>query len=470
MASELVANQFDLVVVGSGPGGYVGAIRAAQLGMKVAVIEKDNTFGGTCLNVGCIPSKALLDSSEYFSLAKKDFASHGIDLSDVKLNLSQMLSRKGKVVQELTQGVAFLFKKNKIQSFQGVGRFVRPGVLSVGGQEILAKNVIIATGSVPNELKQAPFDGEYIVSSTEALSFKQVPEHLVVVGGGYIGLELGSVWCRLGAKVTVVEYSGHICGTMDRQISTLLQRSLAKQGFDFKLSTELLEAKVDPKLKKVIVRASKVGDAKETIELQADRVLVAAGRRPYTEGLGLENIGVKVEGGRIQVDEHFQTNVNNVYAIGDVIRGPMLAHKAEEEGVAVAELLAGQAGHVNYDTVPGIIYTWPEVASVGLTEEQVKEKGMPYKVGTFPFMANGRAKALGFTEGLAKVIADEETDRLIGVHIIGPRASDMIAEAVAVMEFGGSSEDLARCFHAHPTFSEVLREAALNVDKLARQA
>ncbi len=469
MANE----QFDLVVIGSGPGGYVGAIRAAQLGLKTAVVEKEKTFGGTCLNVGCIPSKALLDSSEHFSTARHDFANHGIDVGTVKLNLDAMMARKDKIVKDLTGGVAFLFKKNKITPYTGKGRLVSPTQVEVtaadGSKQVLdTKFVMLATGSVVNVLPSVPYDGKKIVSSTEALSLPAVPKHLLVVGGGVIGLELGSVWLRLGAKVTVLEYGERLCPSADHQLTKKLEQVLGKQGMEF-----LFQVKVGGS------KASKAGveltyeDLKDKSQkkIEGDVVLVATGRRPFSDGLGLEELGIeKDKRGFVLVNDHLQTKYPNVFAVGDLIPGPMLAHKAEEEGVAVAEIMAGHAGHVNYETVPSVVYTWPELASVGATEEQLKEKGVEYKAGSFQFSANGRAKAMGSTDGLVKVLADAKTDRLLGVHILGPRASDMIAEAVVAMEFGGSSEDLARSFHAHPTLSEVLREAALNVDKRARQS
>jgi dihydrolipoamide dehydrogenase len=468
MANE----QFDLVVIGSGPGGYVGAIRAAQLGLKTAVVEKDKTFGGTCLNVGCIPSKALLDSSEHFSMAQHDFKSHGIEVGTVKLNLDTMMARKDKVVKDLTGGVAFLFKKNKITSYAGKGRLISQNQVEVtatdGSKQVLdTKFVMLATGSVVNELPTVPYDGKKIVSSTEALSLPAVPKHLLVVGGGVIGLELGSVWLRLGAKVTVLEYGERLCPSADHQLTKRLETVLGKQGMEFLFQVKVSGSKVSKSGVELSYEDLK-DKAMKTIE--GDVVLVATGRKPYSEGLGLEELGIeKDKRGFVLVNEHLQTKFPNVYAIGDLIPGPMLAHKAEEEGVAVAETIAGHAGHVNYETVPSVVYTWPELASVGATEEQLKEKGVEYKSGSFMFSANGRAKAMGSTDGLVKVLADAHTDRILGVHILGPRASDMIAEAVVAMEFGGSSEDLARSFHAHPTLSEVLREAALNVDKRARQ-
>lgn len=466
------AEQFDVVYVGTGPGGYVGAIRAAQLGLKTAVVEKDKTFGGTCLNVGCIPSKALLESSEHYAAALHDFKSHGIELSSVKLNLEQMLARKDKIVKDLTGGVAFLFKKNKITTFSGKGKLLSATQVEVtaadGSKQIIeTKNIVLATGSVVNELPFLPYDGKKVISSTEALSLPQVPKHLIVIGGGVIGLEMGSVWARLGAKVTVLEYFDRLCPTMDAQITKRLEAILSKQGIEFQMQVKVTGAKVGTQ---VDLTYEDLKD-KTSKTISGDVVLVATGRRPFSDGLGLEELGIeKDKRGFVLVNEHLQTRYPNVYAIGDLIPGPMLAHKAEEEGVATAETIAGQAGHVNYETVPNVVYTWPEVAAVGMTEEQAKEMGIEYKVGTFTFSPNGRAKAMGITDGLVKVIADAHSDRLLGVHIVGPRASEMIAEAVVAMEFGGSSEDLARSFHAHPTLSEVLREAALNVDKRARQA
>lgn len=465
-------NKFDLVVIGSGPGGYVGAIRAAQLGMKVAVVEKEKVYGGTCLNVGCIPSKALLDSSENFAAAKHEFAQHGVKIGKVELDLPTMMKRKEKIVSSSTQGIAYLFKKNNITPFEGMGSLKSANEVIVTKADgsttsLTTLNVMLATGSVPNELPHLKFDGKFIISSTEALSLSQVPAHLVVVGGGYIGLEMGSVWLRLGAQVTVVEFADHICGSMDRQISSMLQRILERQGMKFLLGTKVTGAPVKGMV--AHVQCENIADGTTQV-IEADKVLVAAGRKPFTQGLGLEKVGVQLDQmGRVVVDDNFATTVPGVYAIGDMIRGPMLAHKAEEEGVAVAEIIAGQHGHVNYHTVPGIIYTWPEVASVGYSEEQLKEKGIPYKTGSYPFTPNGRAKAMGYTDGVCKVLAHAETDRVLGVHILGPRASDMIAEAVMAMEFAASSEDIARAFHAHPTLAEIMREAALAVDKRARQ-
>ncbi|MGE0762087.1 MAG: dihydrolipoyl dehydrogenase [Bdellovibrionales bacterium] len=466
-----MAEKFDLVFIGAGPGGYTGAIRAAQLGLKTAVIEKDKTLGGTCLNVGCIPSKALLDSSENYSMAQHEFASHGVKISGVELDLPTLMARKDKIVSDLTGGIEFLFKKNNITRLSGKGKLLSPNQIEVSGpqgkQIIEATNIVLATGSVPNELPGLKHDGKTIVNSNEAIALPKVPKHLVVIGGGVIGLELGSVWLRLGAEVTVIEYASNICGGMDVGISKRLLQILKKQGMKFFLDSKVIGADISGG--QVTVTFEGVKDQQKQ-SVTGDVVLVATGRRPYSEGLGLENVGIAPDKrGMVEVNDHFQTKHQNIYAIGDLIRGPMLAHKAEEEGVAVAELIAGKPGHVNYETVPGIIYTWPEVASVGATEEQLKAKGIKYNTGTFPFTPNGRAKAMGFTDGQVKILADAQTDRLLGIHVLGPRASDMIAEAVIAMEFGGSAEDLARSFHAHPTLSEVMREAALAVDKRARQ-
>lgn len=468
-----MAEQFDVIIIGAGPGGYTGAVRAGQLGLKTAIVEKEPTLGGTCLNWGCIPSKALLDSSEHYHLAKHDFAEHGIKVAGVELDLPAMMSRKDRIVKDLTKGVAYLMRKNKVSVLEGMGAITGPNAVTVTGKdgkktEYAAKNIVIATGSAVNNLPTLPIDGKRIVTSNEAISLPKVPEHLVVVGGGVIGLELGSVWSRLGAKVTVVEFADKICGPMDKQASDQLKRILEKQGFTFLLSTKVTAAKVSDQGVTVSVE-TRAGE--KLPDLQGDVVLVAAGRKPYTDGLGLEALGIeRDQAGRVVVDEHLRTKKHpHIFAIGDCIAGPMLAHKAEEEGVATMEFIAGKGGHVNYLTVPSIIYTWPEVASVGYTEEQLKEKGTEYKAGKFPFTPNGRAKAMGMTDGFVKILADKKTDRVLGVHIVGPRASDMIAEAVAVMEFGGAAEDIARSFHAHPTLSEVMREAALAVDNLSRQ-
>jgi dihydrolipoamide dehydrogenase len=464
---------YDLIVIGAGPGGYVAAIRAAQLGMKVACVEKRASLGGTCLNVGCIPSKALLDSSELYHLAKERFGRHGIKVDGLGLDVPAMLKRKDEVVKGLTDGVRFLFRKNKVETIHGIARLTSPTSVRVaknegGTVDLDARNILLAAGSEAVPLPFLPFDGVSIVSSTEALCFDRVPSHLVVVGGGYIGLELGSVWRRLGAKVTVIEFLPRIVPLADIEIGDLLKKSLVKQGLEFHLETKVTGAKVQGD------RISVAAEAKggKALVVECDKVLVAVGRRPYTEGLNLQGVGVSVEPktGKVPVDDHFRTNIPSVLAIGDLIAGPMLAHKAEDEGVAAAEILAGKAGHVDYNTFPSVIYTWPEMASVGITEEQARDQGLKYRVGKFPFLANGRAKAMDETEGLVKIIADEQTDRVLGVHIIGPRASDMIAEAVTTMEFAGSAEDIARICHAHPTLSEALREAALAVDKRAIHA
>ncbi|HEV3143184.1 MAG TPA: dihydrolipoyl dehydrogenase [Gemmataceae bacterium] len=464
-----MADRFDLAVIGAGPGGYVAAIRAAQLGMKVICIDKRSALGGTCLNVGCIPSKALLDSTELYAVAKSRLDRHGIQVGDVRLDLKAMLARKDHVVKGLTDGVAFLFKKNHVTFMQGSARLAGTGKVAIKGVQgtgemIEAKWIVLASGSEPAKLPALPFDGTAIVSSTEALSFDKVPTHLIVVGGGYIGLELGSVWARLGAKVTVIEFLPRLVTMGDTEVVTQLHKALAKQGLKFHVDTKVTSASLQGG--HVIVNAQAKG---ENVLFQGDRVLVAVGRRPCTAGLGLEESGVEVDehSGRIVVNEHYQTNLPGVYALGDVIAGPMLAHKAQEEGVALVEQLAGKKTHVNYATIPSVIYTWPELASVGQTEEQVKESGREYRVGKFPFQANGRARSLDEAEGFVKIIADAKTDRLLGVHILGPRASDLIAEAVLAMEFGGSAEDIARTCHAHPTLSEAVHEAALAVDKRA---
>ena len=457
---------YDLVVIGTGPGGYVCAIKAAQLGMKVAVVEKRATFGGTCLNVGCIPSKALLHASEVFAHAKHGMADLGVEVSGTTLNLEKMMGHKDATVKANVDGVAFLFKKNKIDSFIGTGKIVSAGKVSVTGadgqvQEIETKNIVIATGSdvagIPGVAVE--IDEKVIVSSTGGIALEKVPGHMVVVGGGVIGLELGSVWSRLGAKVTVVEYLDTILGGMDGEVSKQFQRILGKQGVTFNLGAKVTGVEKTETGAKVTFEPVKGGEA-QTID--ADVVLVATGRKPYTAGLGLEEAGVALDNrGRVEIDAHYRTNVAGIYAIGDVVRGPMLAHKAEDEGVALAEILAGQHGHVNYDVIPGVVYTQPEVASVGKTEEELKAAGASYKVGKFPFTANGRARAMQATEGFVKVLADKETDRVLGVHIIGFGAGEMIHEAAVLMEFGGSSEDLGRTCHAHPTMSEAVKEAAL---------
>jgi dihydrolipoamide dehydrogenase len=454
---------YDLIVIGAGPGGYVAAIRAAQLGMRVACVEKDATLGGTCLNVGCIPSKALLDSSEKFYEARKKLADHGIRVGQVDLDLEKMMARKDKVVTVNTKGVAGLLRKNKIEWLKGRARFVEAKKLHVEGadsRQASAERILIATGSAPVELRDLPFDGKRIISSTEALTLPEVPKRMLVVGAGAVGLEMGSVWSRLGAEVLVVEMLDHIVPGMDVEATTALRRALEKQGLDFRLGTKVASAEVSSKG----VRA-KLGSrgAEETWE--GDVVLVAVGRRPFTDDLGLREIGVGLdERGRVDVDERFATNVPGVFAIGDVIRGAMLAHKASEEGIAAVEGMAGMPVHVNYDAIPNVVYTHPELASVGITEEEAKKRGADYRKGTFPFLANGRARCMNETEGLVKILADARTDRILGIHIIGPHASDLIAEAAVAMEFGSSSEDLARSSHAHPTLAEAIKEAALGVD------
>jgi len=465
-----VAERYDLVVVGAGPGGYVAAIRAAQLGMKVACVEKRSDLGGTCLNIGCIPSKALLDSSELYHLAKEKFARHGIKTGGVSLDLPAMLKRKDEVVKGLTDGVRYLFRKNKIEPIFGAAKLTSPTTLQVaknegGTVDLEAGHILLATGSAPTPLPFLPFDGKTVVSSTEALCFEKPPEHLVVIGGGVIGLELGSVWKRLGSKVTVIEFLPRIVPFADNEMGALLHKSLVKQGLEFHLDTKVTGAKVDKGKATVVAQAK---DGKE-LSFPCDKVLVSVGRRAYSEGLDLAKAGVKADAktGKVLVDDHFRTNIPTISAIGDLIDGPMLAHKAEDEGVAFAEMLAGKPGHVDYNTIPNVVYTWPELASVGKTEEQLKEQNVDYRVGKFPFLANGRAKAMDETEGIVKILADSRTDRVLGVHILGPRASDLIAEAVTTMEFAGSAEDVARICHAHPTLSEAVREAALAVDKRA---
>lgn len=463
-----MADSYDLIIIGAGPGGYVAAIRAAQLGLKTACVEKRGSLGGTCLNIGCIPSKALLESSHHYAEAKNGMALHGIKVAKVELDLKAMMARKDKVVTGLTQGIEFLFKKNKVDYVKGAAKITGKGEVTVDGKQKLAtRNILIATGSDVMPLSGVAIDEKQIVSSTGALALPKVPKTMVVVGGGYIGLEMGSVWARLGAKVTVVEFLDRIVPGMDGEIAKLMQRALTKQGLEFKLGSKVTGAKTGKNGVTLTVEPAKDGAGKaETIE--AEVALVAIGRRPYTEGLGLETVGVKADNrGFIPVDKHYQTNVAGIYAIGDVIPGPMLAHKAEEEGIAAAEIMAGKPGHVNYETVPGVVYTWPEVASVGRTEEQLKEAGIAYKAGKFPFSANSRARAADDSEGQVKILADANTDRVLGVHIIGPDAGTLIHEAVMAMEFGGSAEDMARAFHAHPTLNEAVKEAALAVDKRA---
>lgn len=460
--------KFDVVIIGSGPGGYVAAIRAGQLGLKTAIIEKDKELGGTCLNIGCIPSKALLTSSDHFVFVKKEAEKHGIKVGDVGLDLGKMQQRKDKVVKALTGGVRALMKTNKVTTFEGLGTITAPGkvlVKSSNGetQEIETKNIVIATGSVPVELPFARFDGDKIVSSTEALCFTEPPKRFLVIGAGAIGLELGSVWNRLGSEVTMLEFLPRIAVGFDLELSNLLQRLLTAQGMTFHLETKVSAVKIDNG--RVVATATK-GD--QEMKFEADKVLVSVGRKPFSEGLGAEKVGVAFdEKKRIKIDRNFLTNVEGIYAIGDVVAGPMLAHKAEDEGIACVEIIAGKAGHVNYDVIPGIIYTNPELAGVGLTEDQAKEQRLDVRIGKFPFRANGRALANEDVDGMVKFIADAMTDRILGAHILQHTASELIAEAASVMEFGGSSEDLARTCHSHPTLSEAVKEAAMNVEKRA---
>jgi dihydrolipoamide dehydrogenase len=456
--------QYDVIVIGSGPGGYVAAIRCAQLGMKTAIIEKYNTLGGTCLNVGCIPSKALLDSSEHYHNAAHTFTTHGIKLDNLGIDFGQMIKRKQEVVDANTSGITYLMKKNKIDVHQGVGSFKDKNTIIVTkadgtATELTTEKVIIATGSKPSSLPFLKIDKKRIITSTEALTLTEVPKHLILIGGGVIGLELGSVYARLGAKVSVVEFMDGIIPTMDKGLGRELQKVLKKLGMEFYLGHKVTGATV--KGKEVTVTADNAKG--EKIELKGDYCMVAVGRIAYTDGLGLDKIGITVEerGRKITVDEHLETSVKGVYAIGDVIKGAMLAHKAEDEGTFVAELIAGQKPHINYNLIPGVVYTWPEVAAVGYTEEQLKEKGTVYKVGSFPFKASGRARASGDLDGFVKVLADKTTDEILGVHMIGPRAADMIAEAVIAMEFRASAEDVTRASHAHPTYTEAMREACL---------
>jgi dihydrolipoamide dehydrogenase len=465
--------QYDVLVIGTGPGGYVCAIRAAQLGMKVGVVDKRASHGGTCLNIGCIPSKALLHATERFFELQHAFGSMGISAGTAKFDLKQMMNFKQEAIDGNTKGIDFLFKKNKITPHRGIARIIKAGQVEVTGEGdakemIEAKSIVMATGSDAARLKGVDVDERTIVSSTGALAFETVPKRLLVIGAGVIGLELGSVWRRLGAEVTVVEYLDRILPGMDLELAKQVQRMLTKQGLTFRLATKVMGAQARKGAIPVTVENSQ-GGGSETIE--ADAVLVAIGRVPYTEGLGLEAAGIKRdEKGRIAVDDRFRTNVAGIYAIGDAIRGPMLAHKAEDEGIAVAELMAGQAGHVNYDVIPSVVYISPEVAAVGLTEEELKQRGVAYKAGKFPFLANGRAKANQTTEGFVKVLADAKTDRVLGVHIVGAMAGELIHECAVLMEFGGSSEDLARTCHAHPTLSEAVKEAALAVETRAIHA
>lgn len=457
-----MSDAFDVIVIGAGPGGYVCAIRAAQLGMKVACVEKRETLGGTCLNVGCIPSKALLQSSEHYEEALHKLADHGVTVGSVKLDLARMQARKGEVVGANVKGVEFLFRKNKVTWLKGEGRITAPGTVSVAGKDYTAKHIVIASGSESIPLPGVEVDEKQIVTSTGGLELTNVPKHLVVIGGGYIGLELGSVWRRLGAEVTVVEFLDRLVPSMDLEVGKAFERILAKQGIKTKLKTKVMGA-AKSKQGVTLKLEPAAGGAME--ELTADVVLVAIGRRPYVAGLGLDNAGVALdERGRIKVDGHYATNVPGIYALGDVIAGPMLAHKAEEEGVALAEMLAGQKPHLNYGAIPGVVYTWPEVASVGETEDQLKARGVAYKVGKFPFTANGRARAMGDMDGFVKILADKATDKVLGAHIIGPDAGTLIAELVLAMEFGASAEDVARTCHAHPSLNEAVKEAALAVD------
>jgi len=459
-----MADQYDLVIIGSGPGGYVCAVRAAQLGLKVAVVEKRATYGGTCLNIGCIPSKALLHTSELFEEAGHGFEKLGIKVGTPKLDLKAMMGHKDETVKANVDGVAFLFKKNKVAAFHGTGKIVGPGKVEVAGEDgkvqtLDTKAIVIATGSDSTPLPGVEVDEKSVVTSTGALELAKVPGKMIVVGAGVIGLELGSVWRRLGAEVTVVEFLDRILPGTDNDVAKQFQRMLAKQGIAFKLGSKVTGVDKARGGLKVSVEPAKGGDVEV---LDADIVLVAIGRIPYTQGLGLEEAGVALdERRRVKTDGHYQTNVPGIYAIGDVIAGPMLAHKAEDEGVALAEILAGQAGHVNYDVIPGVVYTEPEIASVGKTEEELKDAGIKYKTGKFPFTANGRARAMNATDGFVKFIADAETDRVLGAHIVGRGAGEMIHEAAVLMEFGGSAEDLARTCHAHPTMSEAVREAAM---------
>ncbi|MDX1737583.1 MAG: dihydrolipoyl dehydrogenase [Alphaproteobacteria bacterium] len=454
---------YDLVVIGGGPGGYVAAIRAAQLGMKVACVEKRGTLGGTCLNVGCIPSKALLQSSELYHEASHGFEDHGIEVKP-KLNLKGMLGRKAKIVDDLTKGIEFLFKKNKVDYVKGAGKIVSASQVDVvdgeeKGKSLSTKRILIATGSESTPLPGIEVDEKQIVTSTGALELSSVPKHMVVIGGGVIGLELGSVWKRLGAEVTVVEFLDRIVPAMDGEVSKVFQRVLKKQGIKFKMKSKVTGASKSAKEVTLTVEPAAGGDSEE---IKADVVLLCIGRRPYTEGLGLEDLGVeRDERGFIKVGHDYQTNVAGIYAIGDCVPGPMLAHKAEDEGMVAVEMMDGQKPHINYDAIPGVVYTFPEVADVGATEEQLKADGVDYKVGKFDFRANSRAKANGFADGFVKLLADKKTDRLLGAHIIGPSAGEMIHELVTIIEFGGSAEDVARICHAHPTFSEAVREAAL---------
>ena len=462
-------NNFDVIVIGGGPGGYVCAIRAAQLGLKTACVESRGTLGGTCLNVGCIPSKSLLNMSESYHKAHKEFQSQGIEFSDLKLNLDKMMSSKNKSVQTLTKGIEFLFKKNKVTYLKGKGvLFSENDVVVYEGEKktsYKSKNIVLATGSAPSSLPGIEIDEQNIVSSTGALEFKEVPKNFAVIGGGVIGLEMGSVWSRLGSNVTVLEYLDHITPGMDKEVSSEFLKILTKQGIKFKLSSKVTA--VTNKGNQVEVSFENNQTSQKEV-LLVDKVLVAVGRKPYTEGLNLNKLGIKKDPqGRIEVNEKLQSSIKNIYAIGDIIKGPMLAHKAEEEGIAVAEIIAGQAGHVNYNTIPGVIYTSPEVAVIGKTEEELKKENINYKVGKFPFLANSRAKVNNETDGFVKILAESKTDRVLGVHMIGPHTGDLIAEMGLAMEFGASAEDIARTCHAHPTYTEAVKEAALAIDKRA---
>jgi len=458
-------NKYDVVIIGSGPGGYVCAIRCAQLGLKTAIIERYNTLGGTCLNVGCIPSKALLDSSEHYYNAAHTFQTHGIDLKDLQVNLAQMIKRKAGVVKENVDGINYLMKKNKIDVYTGHGSFLNNTTVEINKadgtkEQIVGDKIVIATGSKPMSIPGVDIDKKRIITSTEALELTEVPKHIIIIGGGVIGLELGSVYARLGAKISVVEFTEGLIGTMDKSLGKELQKVLRKIGFEFYFKHKVTGAKV--KGKNVTVSFENLADGKVT-ELEGDYCLVSVGRKPYTDNLGLDKAGVVLDNrGRVEVNHHLQTNISNIYAIGDVVKGAMLAHKAEEEGVFVAETIVGQKPHINYNLIPGVVYTWPEIAAVGYTEEQVKEMGKAYKVGNFPFKANGRARASMDTDGFIKVISDKETDEILGVHMIGARVADVIAEAVVAMEFRASAEDIGRMSHAHPTFTEALKEAALD--------
>jgi dihydrolipoamide dehydrogenase len=459
-----MTDSFDVIVIGSGPGGYVCAIRAAQLGLKTACIEASATLGGTCLNVGCIPSKALLESSHLYHVAKHDFAQHGISAQNLEFNVKKMVERKDSVVDSITKGVEFLFKKNQVTWLKGraVLKSATTVLVEKDGNtvEYGAKNIVIATGSTPIEIPSVKFDHRYILDSSDALKLESVPDHLIVIGGGVIGLELGSVWLRLGSKVTVIEAADKILGATDNSVSLEMQKILKKQGMEFHLSTTLQEAEI--KGNRVHVVCAK---GPERIVFECDKLLVAVGRRPYTDRLGLEAVGIEKDArGRIPVTSDFKSKIAGIYAIGDVIAGPMLAHKAEEEGIAVAENIAGKCGHVNYDAIPSVVYTWPEIATVGKSEEELTNAGMSFKKSSFPFKANGRAKAMGNVDGFVKILADSKTDRLLGVHIIGPMASELIAEVAIAFEYKASAEDLARSIHAHPTLAEAIKEAALGID------